>query len=288
MDRRKMLAASAAAATGGRTTRGARSALSAQPQAPQGRLRQSVARWTYGRMPLADLCRAAKDIGLAGIDLLSREDWPRVRDLGLVCSMGYAVDRRDLIAKGFNDPANHAMLLAELEEAIPLAAAAGVPNLIAMFGNRNTRSDAEAIEACVAGVSRIKALAEEKGVTICLELLNSRVDHHGYQGDHTAFGVAVASAVDSPRVKLLYDIYHMQIMEGDVIRTLRDALRWIGHIHTGGVPGRHEIDETQELNYPAIMRALADAGYAGFVAHEFEPTAEPLASLRRAVRLCTV
>jgi hydroxypyruvate isomerase len=283
-----MMAMSAVAAAGGMS--GAPSAVSRQSSAagPPGRLRQSVCRWTYGSMPLAELCRAAKDIGLAGIDLLSREDWPRVRDMGLVCSMAYAVDRRDLIARGFNDPANHAMLLAELEEAIPLAAAAGVPNIIAMFGNRSGRSDAEAVEACVAGVRRIAPLAEEKGITVCLELLNSRVDHHGYQGDRTSFGAAVVGAVGSPRVKLLYDVYHMQIMEGDVIRTIRENIRWIGHVHTGGVPGRHEIDETQELNYPAIVRALADAGYTGFVAHEFEPTGEPLASLRRAVQLCTV
>ncbi|TMI95650.1 MAG: TIM barrel protein, partial [Bacillati bacterium ANGP1] len=187
-------------------------------------------------------------MGLAGIDLLYRDDWERVRDLGLVCSMGYPspADRRDFIATGFNDPANHPMLLRELEGAIPAAARAGVPNVIAMFGNRRGRSDAAAIDACVAGLNRIKALAEEQGVTVCLELLNSKVDHADFQGDRTTFGVQVMQAVSSPRVKLLYDIYHMQIMEGDVIRTVRAHLGHIAHFHTGGVPGRHELDDTQE------------------------------------------
>jgi len=259
------------------------------PLATAGRLKQSVSRWTYGSMSLPDLCRAARGIGLVGIDLLTRDQWPVVRDAGLTCSMAYAVDRRGFIATGFNNPANHAMLLAELEEAIPLAQAAGVPNLIAMFGNREGRSDAESIDNCVAGLNRIKALAEERGVTICVELLNSKVDHRDYQGDHTSFGVAVVSRVASPRVKLLYDIYHMQIMEGDVIRTIRDNAQWIGHYHTGGVPGRHEIDATQELNYRAVAQAIADTGYAGFVAHEFMPAAaDTLASLRDAFRICDV
>jgi hydroxypyruvate isomerase len=240
-------------------------------------------------MPLRDLCTAARSIGLVGIDLLTRDEWPVVRDLGLTCSMGYAVDRRGFIQNGFNNPANHAMLLAELEEAIPLAQAAGVPSLIAMFGNRQGRGDAEAIDNCVSGLDRIKALAEERGVTICVELLNSRVDHRDYQGDHTSFGVAVMRGVASPRVKLLYDIYHMQIMEGDVIRTIRDNAQWIGHYHTGGVPGRHEIDASQELNYRAVAQAIADTGFSGFVAHEFEPAAaDKLASLRDAFRICDV
>jgi hydroxypyruvate isomerase len=240
-------------------------------------------------MSLPDLCTAARSIGLVGIDLLTRDEWPVVRDAGLTCSMAYAVDRRGFIADGFNNPALHTMLLRELEEAIPLAQAAGVPNLIAMFGNRQGRSDAESIDHCVTGLNRIKALAEERGVTICVELLNSKVDHRDYQGDRTAFGVAVVSRVASPRVKLLYDIYHMQIMEGDVIRTIRDNAQWIGHYHTGGVPGRHEIDATQELNYRAVAQAIAETGYTGFVAHEFMPAAaDPLASLRDAFRICDV
>ena len=260
------------------------------PRSPlPGRLKQSVSRWTYGSMPLRDLCREARAIGLVAIDLLNREDWPVVREFGLTCSMGYARDRRGFIANGFNDPANHAMLLNELEEAIPLAAQAGVPNLIAMFGNRGGRSDEESIANCVAGLSRIKALAEQHGVTICVELLNSKVDHRDYQGDRTAFGVAVVRAVGSPRVKLLYDIYHMQIMEGDVIRTIRDNKDWIAHYHTGGVPGRHEINAGQELNYRAVALAIAETGFTGYVAHEFMPAAtDKLASLREAFAICDV
>jgi hydroxypyruvate isomerase len=212
-----------------------------------------------------------------------------VRDAGLTCSMAYASDRGQFIQTGFNNPANHDMLVRELEAAIPRAAAAGVPNLIAMFGNRNGISDEAGIANCVTGLNRVKAAAEQAGVTICVELLNSKVDHHDYQGDHTAFGVAVVRQVASPRIKLLYDIYHMQIMEGDVIRTIRDNAQWIGHFHTGGVPGRHEINGSQELNYHAVAAAIADTGFTGFVAHEFMPAGpDPLASLREAVQICTV
>ena len=253
-----------------------------------GRLKQSVSRWPYAKIPLGEFCRAAKAMGLAGIDLLQPEDWPVVRDAGLVCSMGYPTKRQDFIPTGFNDPANHRMLLRELETTIPLAARAGVPNVIAMFGNRNGRSDLDAIAACVEGLSAIKALAEEQSVTICVELLNSKVDHADYQGDHTAFGAAVMERVGSPRVKLLYDIYHMQIMEGDVIRTIQTNAKYIGHFHTGGVPGRHELDDTQELNWHAVARAIADTNFGGFMAHEFVPTRQPLESLRDAVKTCTV
>ncbi len=179
---------------------------------PPGRLKQSVSRWPYRQIPLPEFARAAAGMGLAAIDLLGPEDWDPVREAGLVCSMGYPTARRDFIATGFNDRANHPMLLRELETTLPAAARHGVPNVIAMFGNRRGKSDAEAIDNCVAGLNAIKAQAEEQRVTICLELLNSKVDHVDYQGDRTAFGVAVVKAVGSPRVRLLYDIYHMQIM----------------------------------------------------------------------------
>ena len=258
------------------------------PRFGVGKLKQSVSRWPYREIPLPDFCKAAAGMGLAAVDLLGPEDWDTVRDHGLVCSMGYPANRRDFIPTGFNDRANHAMLLRELEQTIPLAAQHGVPNVITMFGNRRGRSDAEAIDNCVAGLNAIKALAEERRVTICVELLNSKVDHADYQGDHTAFGVAVMKGVASPRVKLLYDIYHMQIMEGDIIRTIRDNAAFIGHFHTGGVPGRHELDGTQELNWHAIAAAIADTGFQGFMAHEFVPTRDPLRSLREAVETCTV
>jgi hydroxypyruvate isomerase len=253
-----------------------------------GRLKQSVSRWPYKRIPFPDFCRAAAGMGLSALDLLGQDDWEPVREYGLVCSMGYPTARQDFIETGFNDPANHPMLLRELESAIPLAARHSVPNVIAMFGNRRGRGDAVAIASCVAGLNRIKALAEEYRVTVCLELLNSKVDHPDYHGDHTAFGVAVVRAVGSQRVKLLYDIYHMQIMEGDVIRTIRDNREHIAHFHTGGVPGRHELDDTQELNWRAISRAIADTAFDGYVAHEFIPTGEPLTSLREAIAVCEV
>ncbi len=255
---------------------------------PTFRLKQSASRWCYRSIPLPDLCNAGKSMGLAGIDLLASDDWPVIREHGLICSMGYAALRDDFIPRGFNDPANHDLLVGELERALPLAQQHGVPNLIAMFGNRQGRSDAQATEACVTGLKRIAPAAERYGVTICVELLNSKVDHKDYQGDRTAFGAAIIEAVGSPRVKLLYDIYHMQIMEGDVIRTIREHASHIGHYHTGGVPGRHEIDDTQELNYHAVARAITDTGFTGFVAHEFVPTREPLRSLREAVQICSV
>ena len=255
---------------------------------PSGRLKQSASRWCYRSIPLPDLCKAGKAMGLAGIDLLASDDWPIVRQQGLVCSMGYAALRDDFIPRGFNDPANHDLLVGELERALPLAAQHGVPNLIAMFGNRQGRTDEQATQACVTGLRRIAPAAERHGVTICVELLNSKVDHKDYQGDRTAFGANIIEAVGSPRVKLLYDIYHMQIMEGDVIRTIRQHASHIGHFHTGGVPGRHELDDTQELNYRAVAGAIADTGFAGYVAHEFVPTREPLRSLKEAVEVCSV
>ena len=289
--RREMIAASAVVV-------GSVAALGCAPSAAEsasavaspvrGRLRQSVSRWPYNAIPLPEFCRAAKAMGLAGIDLLQPEEWAVARDAGLVPSMGYPTKRNDFIATGFNNVSNHAMLLSELEATIPRAAREGVPNVIAMFGNRNGMSDAQAITNCVAGLKRIAPLAEEQKVTICVELLNSKVDHADYQGDRTAFGVEVVSAVNSPRVKLLYDIYHMQIMEGDVIRTIRQHHAHIGHYHTGGVPGRHELDDTQELQWASICRAIVDTGFTGYLAHEFVPVRDPMTSLREAVLLCDV
>ncbi len=252
----------------------------------RGRIRQSVSRWCYQKIALPDLCRAVAAMGVPAIDLLEPVDWPIVREHGLICSMGYGGGGS--IREGLNNPANHDRIVTNLIEAMPKAAAMGVPNLITFFGNRQGRSDREAIGNCVSGLNRLKAAAEQHGVTICVELLNSKVDHTDYHGDHTAFGVEVVAAVNSPRVKLLYDIYHMQIMEGDVIRTIRQHHAHIGHYHTGGVPGRHELDETQELQWPAICRAIAETGFKGLVAHEFVPTRDPLTSLREAVALCDV
>ena len=252
----------------------------------RGRIRQSASRWCYKNIPLPDLCKAAAAMGLTAIDLLEEVDWPVVRDQGLICSMGYGGGGS--IRDGLNNPANHDAIVNNLIAAMPRAKAMGVPNLITFFGNRMGRSDQEAIDNCVTALNRLKGAAEEHGITICVELLNSKVDHKDYQGDRTSFGVDVVAAVNSPRIKLLYDIYHMQIMEGDVIRTIRTHHQRIAHYHTGGVPGRHELDDTQELQWAAVARAIVDTGFKGFLAHEFVPTRDPLTSLREAVSLCDV
>jgi hydroxypyruvate isomerase len=252
----------------------------------RGRLRQSVSRWCYKNIALPELCRAVAAMGMTAIDLLEEPDWSVVRDHGLVCSMGYGGGGS--IRDGLNNPANHDRIVANLIEAMPKAKSQGVPNLITFFGNRMGRSDREAIDNCVNALNRLKGAAAQHGVTICVELLNSKVDHKDYQGDRTPFGVEVMSAVNSPRIKLLYDIYHMQIMEGDVIRTIRAHHPHIAHYHTGGVPGRHELDDTQELQWASVCRAIVDTGFTGFLAHEFVPTRDPLTSLREAVALCDV
>jgi hydroxypyruvate isomerase len=289
ISRRDMLSASAAtlgALAAGAAPLGAGAPTSAA--AAPGRLKQSVARWCFSKIPLPELARGVKAAGLVGIDLLQPDEWAVVRDVGLVPTMGYPANRNDFIPTGWNDRANHAMLLKELEATVPRAAKEGVPNVIGMFGNRKGKSDAEGAANCVAGLRKAVPLLEQHGVTLCLELLNSKVDHPDYQGDRTAFGVDVVRAVDSPRVKLLYDIYHMQIMEGDVIRTIRDHKDVFGHYHTAGVPGRHEIDRTQELDYAAVSRAIAETGFTGIVAQEFTPTKGAYASLEQAVKICDV
>jgi hydroxypyruvate isomerase len=253
--------------------------------AAAGRLKQSVALWCYSRMGLEALCRAAADIGLSGIDLVNPEDWPTVRKYGLTPAM---VPGAGAITDGWNRKESHDRLEKEMRENLARAAAAKLPNVITFSGNRRGLSDEEGQANCILGLRRVKQAAEDAGVNICMELLNSKVDHKDYQCDHTAWGVAVAKGVDSPRVKLLYDIYHMQIMEGDVIRTIRRNIPYIAHFHTGGVPGRHELDDTQELQYRTIAKAIADLNYQGYFGHEFLPVKDPLASLRQAVELCTV
>src|SRR3954453_15644651 len=252
----------------------------------KGRLKQSVSRWCYEKIAMPEFCKAVAAMGLTAIDLLNEPDWAIVRDFGLTCSMGYAGG--GTIPNGLNVKANHDEIVRNFEQNIPKAAAQKVPNVITFFGNRRGMSDSEAIANCVEGLNRVKKVAEESGVTICVELLNSKVDHKDYQGDHTAFGVEVVKAVASPRVKLLYDIYHMQIMEGDILRTIRENIQYIGHFHTGGVPGRHELDDTQELQWRTVAQAIADLKFEGYVAHEFVPVKDPMASLKAAVTLCTV
>jgi hydroxypyruvate isomerase len=288
LTRREALAAGAATLTAGLTTQAdAQAQAAASGKAVmKGRLKQSVSRWCYGKIPMPEFCKAVAAMGLTAIDLLDQADWAVVRDFGLVCSMGNAGGGS--IPDGLNVKANHDGIVRNLEMNIPKAAAQKVPNVITFFGNKRGMSDSEAIANCIEGLNRVKKVAEDSGVTICVELLNSKVNHKDYQGDHTAFGVEVVKAVASPRVKLLYDIYHMQIMEGDIIRTIRDNKDYLAHFHTGGVPGRHELDATQELNWATVCAAIADTGYQGYVAHEFVPTRDPLTSLREAVVLCDV
>ena len=250
-----------------------------------GRLKQSVCQWCYSSMPLDDLCAAAKRIGLLSVELLSEKDWPVVKKHGLTCAMA---NGPSTIPVGFNRPSEHDRLVAESERLLPLVAAAGLPNMIVFSGNRGGMSDGEGLANCVAGLKRITPLAERLGVTVCMELLNSKVDHKDYMCDRTPWGAELVRQVGSPRFKLLYDIYHMQIMEGDVIRTIRDNWDAMGHFHTAGVPGRNEIDASQELNYPAIMRAIADLGYTGFIGQEFIPKRDAMTSLAEGVRTCDV
>jgi hydroxypyruvate isomerase len=253
-----------------------------------GRVKQSVCRWCYQNIPLDDFCKSVAAMGLPAIDLLQPDEWAVAAKYGLISTCGYPGKGGGSIPDGTNRREFHDAIVAAFTTGLPKARAAKVPSLITFFGNRRGMSDQEALDNSVAVLNRIKPMAEDHEVTVVVELLNSKVNHPDYQGDNTPFGVQVVKAVNSPRVKLLYDIYHMQIMEGDVIRTIRDNKEWIAHYHTGGNPGRNELDETQELQYRAIVKAIAETGYTGYVAHEFIPTRDPLTSLREAVVLCDV
>jgi hydroxypyruvate isomerase len=252
----------------------------------KGRIRQSVSRWCFEKLPLDQLCEKGAAMGLKAVDLLNEAEWEVPRRYGLVCSMGYGGGGE--IRSGMNRVENHTKIEEAFRKSIPRAAKLGVANVITFSGNRDGMSDEEGMKNTIAGLNRVKKIAEDHGVTICMELLNSKVDHKDYMCDHTAWGVRVMEAVNSPRVKLLYDIYHMQIMEGDLIRTITTTIQWLGHFHTGGVPGRNELDNTQEVNWVGVMRAIATTGYTGYVAHEFLPVRDPLRSLQEAVELCDV
>jgi hydroxypyruvate isomerase len=251
----------------------------------KGNIRHSVCPWCYD-MPLEDLIIAAKEMGITSVELLNPDQWPLVAKHGLTCAMANATSLR--LETGFNDVSLHAQLFKDYSLNIPKAADAGLQNVICFSGNRNGLNDAQGLENCARGLEPILKIAARHNITVCMELLNSRVDHIDYQCDHTSWGVALCEKLGSENFKLLYDIYHMQIMEGDVIATIRQNKKYIAHYHTGGVPGRHEIDTTQELYYPAIMEAIVATGYKGFVAQEFIPVKDPLTSLRAAVELCDV
>jgi len=253
----------------------------------QNNIKQSVCRWCFQDMPLEQLCVAAKEMGIKGIDLVGPADWPTLKKHGLDSPMcnGAEINLTD----GFNDPLFHARLQKQYADMIPLVAKAGYTNLICFSGSRRGMSDEVGLANSVKGLQPLMALAEKHKVVLVMELLNSKINHPDYQCDRTTWGVALAKKLGSEHFKLLYDIYHMQIDEGDVIRTITDNHAYIAHYHTAGVPGRHELDDSQELNYPAIMRAIKATGFQGFVAQEFMPRqADKLASLRQAVQLCDV
>jgi hydroxypyruvate isomerase len=255
------------------------------PTAATGGIRHSVCRWCYNKIPLEEFARAAKEMGIESIELLGPDEWPVVQKLGLTCALANGTTS---IPDGLNRIENHEKMVPSMIERIAAVAAAGLPSVIVFSGNRKGMADEEGLKNCAIALEQIVPAAEKAGVTVCMELLNSKVNHHDYMCDRTHWGVELVKRVGSERFKLLYDIYHMQIMEGDVIATIRDNAAFIGHYHTGGVPGRNEIDEGQELFYPAIMRAILETGYKGFVAQEFIPKRDPLASLREGVRICTV
>jgi hydroxypyruvate isomerase len=252
----------------------------------KGNIHHSVSQWCYGDIPLEEFAKACKEMGIESIELLYEKDWPVVSKAGLKCAVGYATDWG--IPKGFNRKENHEKLIADFETMIPKAEEAGVPNLICFSGNREGMNDNEGMINCAIGLRKLMPSAEKHGVTIIMELLNS-YGHKDYQCDKTSWGAALAEMVGSERFKLLYDIYHMQIMEGNIIENIRKYISHIGHIHTGGVPGRHELDESQELYYPAIMQAIVKTGFTGYVGQEFVPSQkDKLASLRKCIQICDV
>jgi hydroxypyruvate isomerase len=253
----------------------------------KGKVNHSVCRWCYKDIPLEDLCKAAKNIGLASIELVGPDEWPLLKKYGLTSALPWGAGKG--INDGFNDPKFHDELVASYEDIIPKVANAGYNQIICFSGNRRGLADDKGIENCAIGLKRLMPIAEKYKVTMVMELLNSKVNHKDYQCDHTAWGATLCDKVGSERFKLLYDIYHMQIMEGDVIATIRQYSKYISHYHTGGVPGRNEIDDTQELHYPAIMKAIVDTGFKGFVAQEFVPKREDkIASLKQGVQICDI
>ncbi|MBL9148215.1 MAG: TIM barrel protein [Phycisphaerae bacterium] len=250
-----------------------------------GRIKHSVCRWCYPSLSLEDLCRFSKAMGIQSVELLGEDEWKTVADAGMICAVA---NGPTTISKGFNRLENHDAFVKESERLIPLVAKAGIPNMIVFSGNRAGMADEQGLENCTIGLKRVMPIAEANNVTVIMELLNSKVDHKDYMCDRTHWGVELVKRVGSDRFKLLYDIYHMQIMEGDVIRTIRENIDSIAHFHTGGNPGRHEIDPLQELSYRGICTAIADLNFKGFVGQEFIPTRDPVVSLREAIALCSV
>ncbi|HEX7906318.1 MAG TPA: TIM barrel protein [Chitinophagaceae bacterium] len=257
----------------------------------KGNINHSVCQWTYNFLSLEELCVEVKKLGLKAIDLVPPKDWPTLQKHGLFCSMCYTAAPQSL-TEGWNNPIFHPKLIKEFTEAIPLVAAAGYKNLICFSGNRKGMDDVTGMNNCVDGLKKIIGVAEKNGVIIQMELFNSKINHPDYMCDKSAWGAELCKKIGSPNFMLLYDIYHMQINEGDVIRTIQNNYQYFGHYHTAGVPGRHEIDESQELYYPAIMKAILATGFKGHVAQEFMPTGketkDKLAALKKAIKICDV
>lgn len=294
MDRRDFLTTSLAVTTAASLPRLAGASIVAStaaqtpartaPVAPP-KLKQSVCRWCFSGMKLEELCEAAKNIGLSSVELLDENEWGTPAKYNLVCAIGNGPTR---IHDGYTKPDNHDKFTAALATLIPKAAELGVPNIIVFSGNRNNMPDDVGLKNCAEGLRKITPIAEKHKVNLVMELLNSKLDHKDYMCDRTPWGAELVKSVNSERFKLLYDIYHMQIMEGDVIRTIRDYAPAIAHYHTAGVPGRQDLDDTQELFYPAICRAILETGFEGYFAQEFMPKGEPAAALRKAFETCNV
>jgi hydroxypyruvate isomerase len=284
---KKMIAGSAALAAGSSLLSSITAAAETPTTMLKGNINHSACRWCYSGQTLEELCIAANEIGLKGIDLLGPKDWPTLKKYNLVSTMCNGAELG--LTKGWNDKQYHAQLINNYMEHIDLVAAAGYKNLFCASGNRNGMDDETGLKNCVEGLKQIIGYAEKKGVVLQMELLNSKINHKDYMCDRSVWGVELCKRIASPNFKLLYDIYHMQIDEGDVIRTIQDYNVYFGHYHTGGVPGRHEIDDTQELYYPAIMKAIVATGFTGYVAQEFIPAAaDKLGSLKKAVMICDV
>jgi hydroxypyruvate isomerase len=287
MDRKQAIKTMVAGAAGAITLPRLASGMNNTSFALKGNINHSVCQWCYSSIPLDELALAAKEMGLKSVELLKPEEWKVVQQHGLTCAMGYASNFG--LTKGFNDLTLHEQLLKDYSTNIPKAADAGLKNVICFSGNANGLGYEQGLENCAKGLEPVMKVAAKHNITVCMELLNSKINHKDQQCDHTEWGVKLCEKLGSENFKLLYDIYHMQIMEGDVIATITKHIKYIAHFHTGGVPGRHEIDETQELYYPAIMRAIVETGYSGFVAQEFIPSKpDKLASLKAGVMICDV
>ncbi len=257
----------------------------------KGNINHSVCQWSYGFLSLDELCLLVKKLGFGAIDLIAPKDWPTLQRHGINCSMCYTAGKISL-TEGWNNKSFHPGLIKDFTEAIPLVAKAGYKNLICFSGNRNGMDDETGMKNMADGIKQVVGLAEKNGVTLQIEIFNSKIDHKDYMADTSKWAVELCKKIESPNFKILYDIYHMQVNEGDVIRTIKDNHQYFGHYHTAGVPGRHEIDESQELYYPAIMKAIVATGYKGYVAQEYIPTGkdskEKIAALKKAIKICDV